>query len=111
MLTRVVDGVRVALTQVEIDSRQAEIDSHVEPIPHSVTKRQAWHQLRLDNLLTLVQPAIDAITDEEARDIAQIFWDHSERYERTHEQTINIGTAIGLDSDGLDDMFKKADLL
>lgn len=74
-------------------------------VPASVTRRQARQALLLAGLLKDVQPAIDAIPDPMQRALAQIEWDDSLEFERKRPLVASIGTAIGLDSAGLDELF------
>ena len=80
-------------------------------IPRTVTRRQARQALLLRGKLALVQPAIDAITDATQRGLMQIEWDDSLSFDRDRPSLIAIGTAIGYDSDGLDDIFIFANTL
>jgi hypothetical protein len=74
-------------------------------VPYSVTRRQAKHALLLAGLLGNVQPALDAIADPVQKTIMQIEWDDSQEFERNRPSLIAIGTALGLDSTELDDLF------
>jgi hypothetical protein len=80
-------------------------------IPQVVTRRQAKQALLLAKdglgatLLSKVQPAIDAIQDATQRALIQIEWDESLDFERTRPSLIAMGTAIGLDSSGIDALF------
>lgn len=74
-------------------------------VPRTVTRRQARQALLLRGTLALVQPAIDAIHDATQRGLMQIEWDDSLSFDRDRPSLIAIGTAIGYDSDALDDIF------
>ena len=74
-------------------------------IPQKVTRRQGKQALSINGKLSLVQPAIDAIADAAERAMIQIEWDDSQEFERTRPSVIAIGTAIGLSSSQLDDLF------
>lgn len=74
-------------------------------VPQSVTRRQARQALLLRGKFHLVQPAIDAIPDATARGLMQIEWDDSQDFVRSRESVTAIGTAIGLDSIALDEIF------
>lgn len=102
----VVRGIR-AMTPEEI--RQAYLAAN--PVPASVTRRQALQALRLSGILHKVQPAIDAIPDPMHRDLAQIEWDNSQVFERYRPLVIQIGTVIELDENGMDDLFRSASKL
>lgn len=82
-----------------------------EPVPSSISRRQAKQQLLIDNLLSNVQPTIDAITDAKERQMVQIYWDDSQEFQRDHPQLIALATAMGLNETQLDDMFKAASQL
>ena len=80
----------------------------VVPVPEQVTRRQAKAALLLAGLLDSVQPAIDAIPDATQRALAQLEWDESLHFERSRPILIALATALGLDSDDLDDLFRTA---
>lgn len=83
----------------------------VQPVPREVTRRQAKQALLLAGLLDDVQPAIDAIPEATQRGLIQIEWDDSQVFERDRPALIALATALGLDSDDLDDMFRTASAL
>lgn len=74
-------------------------------VPPSVTRRQARQALLLAGLLDDVQPAIDAISNATQRALVQIEWEDSLTFERSRPSLISLATALGLDSDALDDLF------
>ena len=82
--------------------------SPVVTVPQSVTRRQARQALLLRGKFHLVQAAIDAIPDATARGLMQIEWDDSQDFVRSRASVIAIGSAIGYDSDGLDEVFSFA---
>lgn len=77
-------------------------------IPQSVTRRQARQALLLAGVLGSVQSAIDGIADPVQRGMAQIEWDDSQAFERNRPLLIALGTALGLDSAELDQLFVTA---
>ncbi|MEG0936579.1 MAG: hypothetical protein RSE32_08155 [Comamonas sp.] len=77
-------------------------------VPAKVTRRQARQALLLAGLLDKVQPAIDAIPDPIARQLAQIEWDDSQDFERERPLLVQLGYALGLDDSGLDAIFIQA---
>ena len=77
-------------------------------VPASVTRRQAKQALLLNGLLANVQPAIDAIPDATQRAMIQIEWDDSQVFERDRPALIALGSALGLTSVQLDDLFIEA---
>lgn len=93
----------------EIEARAAEAAKPV--VPQSVTRRQARQALLLGGKLDKVQPAIDSIPDPVQRGMAQIEWDDSQSFQRDRPLLIQIGTALGLNAAGLDDLFIKASKL
>ena len=99
---------------VELFSTQAEKDAAIAAdieakrkasVPASVTRRQAKQALLLNGLLANVQPAIDAIPDATQRAMTQIEWDDSQVFERDRPALIALGSALGLTSVQLDDLF------
>ena len=80
-------------------------------IPESITKRQAKQQLLLDGKLNQVQEVIDYISDETKRMMAQLYWDESTEFERSHPTLVELGTALGLTEAELDMMFINASKL
>lgn len=74
-------------------------------VPQSVTRRQAKQALALRGKLALVQPALDAISDTTQRALMQIEWDDSQEFQRNRQSVILIGTAIGLSSADMDELF------
>lgn len=77
-------------------------------VPRVVTRRQAKQALLVNGKLALVQPAINAIPDATQRGLIQIEWDDSQEFQRNRASVIAIGTAIGLNASGLDDLFVQA---
>ena len=74
-------------------------------VPQAVTRRQAKQALLINSKLSLVQPAIDAIADAAQKAMIQIEWDDSQEFQRERASVIAIGSAIGLSSSQLDDLF------
>ena len=80
-------------------------------IPESISKRQAKQQLLLEGKLGQVQEVIDSISDETKRMMAQLYWDESTEFERSHPTLVELGAALGLTEAELDMMFIKASKL
>lgn len=80
-------------------------------VPASVTPRQARLALRAAGLLDQVPAAIVAIEDPDVRTDVEIEWEYSTAIERAHAWVDSLGTALGLDSDGLDQLFIAASAL
>jgi hypothetical protein len=80
-------------------------------VPKSVTRRQARQALFLAGKLDLVQTAIDAIPNATQKALINIEWNDSLEFERNRPSLIAIGTAIGLNSTQLDELFITASTL
>lgn len=78
-----------------------------EPTIHEVTMRQARLALLQSELLHLVDPAIDSM-DEPARSAARIEWEYSQTVERHRPFVQQLGAALGLTDEQMDDLFKLA---
>ena len=79
-------------------------------IPQEVTMRQARLALLDNNLLHLVQPAIDSLP-EPNKTKAQIEWDYSNALQRDNQFVAILGGALGLSSQDLDNLFILASTL
>jgi hypothetical protein len=77
-------------------------------VPRSVSRRQARLALLDAGLLASVQPAIDAVQDATQRAKMQIDWDDSQEFQRDHPTLLALGSALGLDSAGIDALFSAA---
>ena len=85
--------------------RELRFTPTVSAVPQTVTRRQAKQALLINGKLSLVQPAIDAIADAAQKAMIQIEWDDSQEFQRERASVIAIGSAIGLSSSQLDDLF------
>lgn len=79
-------------------------------VPTTVTRRQARQALLLAGLLDDVPIAIAKLDDgtpegKQQMRLAQIEWEDSLEFERARPLVIEIGAAIGLDADRLDELF------
>jgi hypothetical protein len=81
------------------------IDPSLAPVPQTVSRGQAKEALRRAGKLALVQPAIDAILDPDARAAMQIEWDDRLEFKRDHPSLLALASALGLDSAGIDALF------
>ena len=81
-----------------------------EPVPQSVTMRQARLALLAAGKLSLVQPIIEAMAEPQ-RSAARIEWEFARSVDRTHDFTIALGHALGLSDAATDDLFRAAALL
>jgi hypothetical protein len=80
------------------------------PVPQSVTMRQARLALSRAGKLDDVQAAIDALPEPDKTE-ALIEWDYSNAVERNRDFVQMIGLAIGYDSEELDELFIQAEKL
>lgn len=78
--------------------------------PQEVTMRQARLALLDVGLLANVQTAINSLP-EPAKTKAQIEWDYSNALQRSNPFVTTLGTALGLDSTALDNLFIQASTL
>lgn len=107
MATRLINGKRVLMTAQEIADRAAEIAAYVEPVPQSVTMRQARLALLAQGLLSNVDTVINALPEPD-KSAAAIEWEYSQTVERNRPFVLTLGAALGLDSAGLDSLFTLA---
>lgn len=103
-IVRLVDGVWVQQWTVRLATAD-EVQAMKPEVPPKVTRRQARQALMIKGVLDKVQPAIDAIPDATTRGLAQIEWDDSQDFERNRPLLIQLGTGIGLDANGMDELF------
>lgn len=82
-------------------------DPVVPQIPQVVTMRQARLALLGAGLLTQVETAIDALP-EPHRSAARIEWDYSSEVHRSRAFVQQLGSALGLTDEQLDDLFTQA---
>jgi len=81
-----------------------------DPIPTSISPRQARLALLQAGLLSQVDPAINSL-ESPAKEAAQIEWEYATSIERSSEWINQLGGALGLDDAGIDDLFKTASTL
>ncbi len=84
---------------------EEEVSSLKPPIPASVSRRQARQALLLRGLLGKVPALLDGIEDEMQRELSKIEWEDATEFVRARPLVIQIGLALGLDDEGLDDLF------
>jgi len=76
-------------------------------VPQSVTMRQARLALLGAGLLPNVTTAINALVSPQ-KEAAQIEWEYSQTVERNRGFVLLLGSALGLTSAQLDDLFRQA---
>lgn len=79
-------------------------------IPQSISPRQARLALLQAGLLSQVDTAINSL-ESPAKETAQIEWEYATSIERSSEWINQLGGALGLDANGIDDLFKTASTL
>lgn len=77
-------------------------------IPQVVTRRQARRALLQEGLLSQVDAAIDAISDESKREAMRIDWQDASEYRRDDETLLSLAAALNLSNDALDQLFVQA---
>ena len=76
----------------------------VIPVPQEITMRQARLALHEAGLLSNVSTAIASLS-EPAKTKAQIEWEYSNALQRDNPFVTTLGTALGLSSDDIDNLF------
>jgi hypothetical protein len=74
------------------------------PVPQQVTMRQARLALLCAGKLSLVDGAIDSLPSPD-KETARIEWDYSSSVVRSRPLVVMLGEALGLDEEGLDQLF------
>lgn len=73
----------------------------------TLTRRQLRLGLLANGITTAqVEAAIEAIPDPMAREVGRIEWADATTYERDHPLVAQIGTALGLTPEQIDDMWQ-----
>lgn len=83
----------------------------INNVPQSITRAQAKAALIINGLISLVQPALDAIVDPLERQLAQNDWDERLHFERTNPMLNNMAAALGMTDAQIDDLFRTASQL
>lgn len=78
-----------------------------EPIPTTITPRQARLALLQAGLLDQVDTAINSL-ESPAKETAQIEWEYATSIDRDSQWINQLGGALGLNTEQLDDLFKTA---
>lgn len=80
------------------------------PVPQEITMRQARLALLDIGLLANVQTAINTLPEPD-KTKAQIEWEYSNALQRSNPFVTTLGTALGLSSDDIDNLFITASRL
>jgi hypothetical protein len=74
--------------------------------PFSVTKRQLKQALVLSGIgLTLIDSAINEITDETERILMKLYWEESNEFERNHPKLREFAQSINITERQIDELF------
>lgn len=94
------------------------IAAYAEPTPTPEETRAAMpsltaRQLRLGLVgggfsITQVENAIAAIPDEQQRSVAEIEWEYASQFERMHPLIGQVGDALGMTPEQIDQMWEQA---
>lgn len=91
----------------EIHSMPGDRPDTAPPVPQGVTMRQAHRELHERGLLDDVIAMIDSLPEVE-RAKARIDWDRSSELHRNNPLVESLGSALGLSSTDMDDLFVEA---
>ncbi|SEQ48014.1 hypothetical protein SAMN05216548_1053 [Faunimonas pinastri] len=80
---------------------------YVMPVPESVTSTQGKRTLLYAGIKSAVEAALAAISDDIAREDSQLQYDAG-TWERSNSLFTTLGTALGLTSVQIDDLFRAA---
>ncbi|MEL7966394.1 hypothetical protein AAG587_08455 [Vreelandella neptunia] len=102
-----VDGIWQQAWEVRKFTPEEIEQQRLASIPGSISPRQARLALLHANLLSQVDPAIESL-ESPAKEQAQIEWEYATSIERESEWINQLGSALGLDSAGIDELFVAA---
>lgn len=91
----------------EVDWEVMRNDEMRARIPSTVTPRQARLALLQSNLLDQVTTAINSMPEPD-KSKAEIEWEYAVSIERNSDWVNNLGTALGLTAEDLDNLFTQA---
>lgn len=98
-----------------LDESDAGVKAYLEEINkpriNSVTARQARQYLILNGLINHVETQLNAIENEQERQIALNYWEYSTEFQIDNPVLLSIGGFIGLDKDSLPAIFLEASKL
>lgn len=80
------------------------------PVPSKVTMRQARLALHVIDKLSGISEAIASLPEDQ-RVVAQIEWEYARDVERNSSFVALLGQAVGLDDEGIDNLFLEASKL
>lgn len=97
--------------QVEVLQAQVRPPATVNGVPQSAPRKQARQALVLAGLYEQAITAIATIPDAQQRNLAQIEWEDSPAYERQSPLVQQVGAALGLTDQQIDNLFVTASTL
>lgn len=105
-MNKIVNGEEVECSPEEEAAILAEWAAQASAVvvPQEVTMRQARLALLGAGLLATVESKINEMT-EPAKSAARIEWDHSQTVQRNKGLVVQLGTAMGLTSQQIDNLF------
>ena len=80
----------------------------VDPVPESVTRRQAKVALLQAGLLDEVESGIEAITDPVTKRIAKLDWSEAQEFRRDWPLLNQLAVGMGITDGQLDELFRAA---
>lgn len=98
-------------TQIEALQSQVQPPATVNGVPQSVPRKQARQALVHVGVYEQAVAAIAAIPDPQQRMLAQIEWEDSPVYERQSPLVQQVGAALGLSDEQIDNLFVTASTL
>jgi hypothetical protein len=79
------------------------------PVPPTITARQIRLWLISHGVsLPAVESAIDAITDQQQREMVRVEWEYAPYVERAHPMLVPLAAALGLSEAQVDGAFREA---
>lgn len=96
----------------ELPANWERVPAQPEIVPENISARQIRLWLVQNGIsLSTVEQAIDSIQDNMAKEIVKIEWEYAPYVERKHSWLEQLGSALGLDSNAIDNAFIQASKL
>lgn len=117
LITRLVTGEEIAYT-ISNDETLEEVTSEelvtlglkVE-VPQEISLRQARELMIRRGMFDSVEATINGIEDSVQQAIVRNYWEYTTEFYRDNALLIQLGTALGMTSDDLDNFFIEASVL
>lgn len=84
---------------------------YIAPIPSLTPRQLRLLLLQMGIQLTAIDQYIEAIVDPAQKAIAKVEWEYASEYKRDHQLVVQIGEALGMTSEQMDEGFRQASLL